>query len=162
MGTVLAVPVVVLVHPGRRNDEDVIDVGNFPHLRLDGKHSLPVVLCTVELFSAVVGMFTDMLIGGVALVEQDDNTALSFELYPVTVTTLHTVRDTVRADTTIATDEWSAVALLGEELENAQHRSPSSDDVVHVPTTHTLPPLNLTFLCGSPCGALVVVCVAVV
>ena len=53
MGSVLAVAVVVLVHPGRRNDADVIDVGNFPHLLLDGKHGLSVVLFTVELFSAV-------------------------------------------------------------------------------------------------------------
>ena len=46
MGTALAVVVVVKVHPGRRNDTDVIDAGNFPHLRLDGKHGLPVVLWT--------------------------------------------------------------------------------------------------------------------
>ena len=58
----------------------MIDVGNFPHLRLDGKHGLSVVLCTVELFSVVVGVLVEILIGDVALVEQDDNAALSFAL----------------------------------------------------------------------------------
>ena len=55
-------------------------MGNFPHLRLDGKHGLSVVLCTVELFSVVVGVLVEILIGDVALVEQDDNAALSFAL----------------------------------------------------------------------------------
>ena len=83
----------------------MIDVGNFPHLRLDGKHGLPVVLCTVEPFSDVVGVLVDVLIGGVPLVEQDDNAALSFAVQVVAVTTLHAVRDTVRAGTAIPTDE---------------------------------------------------------
>ena len=95
-----------------------------------------VVLCTVEPFSAVVGVLVDVLISGVPLVEQDDNTALSFTVQTVAVTTLHVVRDTVRAATDIPTDEWGAVALLSEELENAQHRSPTSDDVVLYPRSH--------------------------
>jgi hypothetical protein len=39
------------------------------------------MLCVaVEPFSAVVGVLADVLIGGVPLVEQDDNAALSFAL----------------------------------------------------------------------------------
>ena len=81
-------------------------------------------------------MLADILIGGVALVEQDDNSALSFVVQTVVVTTLHVVRDTVRAGTVIATDEWGEVTLLSEEFENAQHRNPTSDDVVLYPRNH--------------------------
>ena len=64
-----------------------------------------VVLCTVDPFSDVVGVLADVLIGGVPLVEQDDNAALPFAVQAVAVTTLHAVRDTVRAGTAIPTDE---------------------------------------------------------
>jgi hypothetical protein len=82
--TVLAVTVVVDVNSDCRNDANMICVGNDPHLHLDGKQSLSVVLCTVEsLFSDVVWILEDILIGGVVLVEQDDNTTLSFAVQPV-------------------------------------------------------------------------------
>ncbi len=43
MDTVLAVPVVVAVRSDCRNEADMIDVCNEPHVCLDDKHGLPVV-----------------------------------------------------------------------------------------------------------------------
>ena len=62
--------------------------------------------------SAVVWILPDILIGGVVLVEQDDNSVLSFAVQPVGITTLHTVCDTVRGGIPIVTDEWSAVTQM--------------------------------------------------
>ena len=79
MRTVLAVAVVVEMHVCCRNDSDMICVGNNSQLLLDGKHGLLVVLCAVErLFTVVVWILTQVLIGGGVLVVQDDNAALSF------------------------------------------------------------------------------------
>jgi hypothetical protein len=102
-------------------------------------------------------MLEQVLIGGVVLVEQNFHVALSFPVHPVGVTTLQAVCDTVRAGFAIATDEWTAVALLTEQLRNADHLSPASDDVVLDPRKRqrwipadVLHLVNLTFLCGHP------------
>ena len=75
-------------------------------------------------------MLAQVLIGGVVLVEQNFHSALSFPVHPVGVTTIQAVCDTVRGAFTIATDEWTTVALLTEHLQNADHLSPTADDVV--------------------------------
>jgi hypothetical protein len=75
-------------------------------------------------------MLAQVLIGDVVLVEQNFHAALPFALQPVGVTTLQTVCDTVRGGFDKATDEWTTVALLTEQLQNVEHHIPVTDDVV--------------------------------
>ena len=82
-----------------------------PHHR-DTPAGLPSKLPPLEdillhdrLFTVVVWMFVEVLIGSRVLVEQDDNSALSFALDPVDITTLHVVCDTVSAGIAVATDQ---------------------------------------------------------
>ena len=74
-------------------------------------------------------MLAEVLVSNNVLVEQDDNAALSPAAQPVSVSTLHAVCDTVVPCIAVATDKWSAVTLLTEELEDSEHSGTSSNYV---------------------------------
>ncbi len=69
----------------------------------------------------------------------------------------------------VATDEWSEVTLLTEELENVEHTRPPSHNVVVYPRKRWMPAaltfalvgLLPVFVPGHPCGDIITVCVAV-
>ena len=71
-------------------------------------------------------MLAEIFVSSKVLVKPDDNAALPPAAQPVSVITLHEVCDTVVACIAVATDKWSAVTLLTEELEDTEHIRPSS------------------------------------
>ena len=74
-------------------------------------------------------MLAEVLVSSNVLVEQDDNAALPPAAQPVSGSTLHAVCDAVLACIAVATNKWSSVTLLTEELEDSEHSGPSSNYV---------------------------------
>ncbi len=79
-------------------------------------------------------MLAQILVHGTVLVKQDHyNTALSFTVKPVVISTLHVICDAVGTWIPVTTDKGSTITLLGEGLENTVDNWSSTHNVVLYP-----------------------------